>query len=52
MADAMREAVEREQMKVLVAEVPGLLALDVHDADQPVFGNERHRQFRADFRID
>ena len=38
---------EREQVQVLRAEVVGLLALEVHDADEAVFGDERNGEFGA-----
>ena len=38
---------EREQVQVLGAKVAGLLAFQVHHADQPVLGDQRHRQLGA-----
>src|SRR5580658_6545213 len=37
---------KREQVQMLGLEVAGLLALNVHHADEPVLGDQRKRQFR------
>ena len=42
---------EGEQVEVLGAEVVGLLAFEIHDADEAVLGDERHGQLGADFGI-
>ena len=42
---------QREQVQVLGAEVVGLLAFEVHDADQPVLGDQRNGQLGADVGI-
>ena len=41
-----------EQVQMLGAEVAGLLAFQVHDADEAVLGDERHGQFGAHVGID
>ena len=42
---------QRKQAQVFGAEVIGLLAFDVHHTDQPVLGNQWHRQLGAYFGI-
>ena len=47
--DGLRDARcgEGEQVQVLGTEIAGLLALEVHHADEAVLGDQRHREFGA-----